>query len=164
MLALVSSQLNTNFQQFRPTLGDMPKLMDNYYTGYFLLLWLQAMVLWQKLWPTLKFWHWSLCCWEPISYDIDKNIWLQFIIVLHKHPKSWSFNNKKGAKIEFMLSTPTMMTHGRWLIVIRLLAQSQGQGQGLDFAPTDFVPANNGPIAVASAVLFNWHFNLKRDI
>ena len=45
MLALVSSQLNTNFQQFRPTLGDMPKLMDNYYTGYFLLLWLQAMVL-----------------------------------------------------------------------------------------------------------------------
>ena len=29
ILALVSLQWNTNIQQYRPTLGDMPNLMDN---------------------------------------------------------------------------------------------------------------------------------------
>ena len=37
----------------------------------FLLILLQSKVLSIKLWPRLKFWHWSLWCWAPISNDID---------------------------------------------------------------------------------------------
>ena len=73
ILIQVLLQLNTNFKRYRPIIGDMPnwRIVQR---SHFLLIWLQSTVLWQKLWPRLKFWHWSLCCWVPISCDIDQHM------------------------------------------------------------------------------------------
>ena len=34
-------------------------------------IWQYSKVLLQKLWPRLKFWHWSLCCWTQFSNKVD---------------------------------------------------------------------------------------------
>ena len=37
-----------------------------------LIFWQRSKVLSIKLWPKLKFWHWSLCCWVPVSISVAK--------------------------------------------------------------------------------------------
>ena len=59
ILAPVSLLLGTNFKWYRPILGDML----NWWIirgDLLLLIMLQSKVLYQKMWPRLKFWHWSL--------------------------------------------------------------------------------------------------------
>ena len=54
----------------RHIFGDMLNWQIIWMDQFFLFL-QQSHVLWQKLWPRLKFWQWSLCCGAPISYVID---------------------------------------------------------------------------------------------
>ena len=88
ILALVSLKSNTNIKWNRPILGDMPKVINNL-EGHFLLLLLQSTVLWQNLWPRLRFWHWSLFCWVPRSYDIDQRLVTSQLVIIH-----WFYSSK----------------------------------------------------------------------
>ena len=42
------------------------------YDGQIFIFWQRSKVLSIKLWPKLKFWHWSLCCWVPVSISVAK--------------------------------------------------------------------------------------------
>ena len=71
--------------------------------SHFLLIWLQSTVLSQKLWPRLKFWHWSLCCWVPISCDIDQDLVTYWPIIIY-----WFHSDKIDHKVHLHIQPSTV--------------------------------------------------------
>ena len=66
ILALVWLVLGIYFRRYCPMIGYMAKwwIISK---CHFVFIWLQSMLLSIKLWPKLKFWHWSPWCRVPVS-------------------------------------------------------------------------------------------------
>ena len=129
ILALVSLLLGTNFKIYRPTLGDIPNSWM-IWIGHLLLIWLQSTFLWHKLWPRLKFWHWSLCYWVPATYDIDQHLVTSWQRTIYRF-YSWKIDHWAHLQIQsstFWVSRQpnivvSMLRYDNWLLIIAMIGQ-----------------------------------------